>query len=146
MVFIAYAKSLWNNRIYMFMIIMRGSRGGGGQEVQIPPMENINAKGFPSNIKSHSYSVRIQCCSTRETPFNDVALAGRWWSTFSGVDSSKTKNKSAASDKTVWIIWDNISCYRFYLPDYIPWILTTLATYLLKSVASITQKSIQTFK
>ena len=43
-------------------------------------------------------------------------------------------------------IWDNISCYRFYLPDYLPWILTTLATYLLKSVASITQKSIRTFK
>ena len=43
-------------------------------------------------------------------------------------------------------IWDNISCYRFCRPDYLPWILTTLATYLLKSVASITQKSIQTFK
>ena len=43
-------------------------------------------------------------------------------------------------------IWDNIRCYRFYLTDYLPWILTTLATYLLKSVASITQKSIQTFK
>ena len=43
-------------------------------------------------------------------------------------------------------IWDNISCYRFYLPDYLPWILTTPATYLLKSVASITQKSMQPFK
>ena len=67
-------------------------------------------------------------------------------------DSSPTELKTVQRQnwrqfaKNFYIIWDNISCYRFCRPDYLPWILTTLATYLLKSVASITQKSIQTFK
>ena len=67
---------------------------------------------------------------------------------FSLIPKLKMRQEYAYSMCLVFFIYSvaihmkNVSCYRVNLSDYLPWILTTPATYLLKAVASITGKSI----
>ena len=91
---------------------MGGSRGGD-RGPDRPTLENHRNIGFLSHTgldpeKSQSYQARIQSWAIIGTPakrhLNGVSLVGQCWSTFSGIWTPSSTNKSwTPSEKTFWI-------------------------------------------